>query len=231
VPETVKFEVSCRGLKRLLHILNTERVVATFFVTAHFAKRNCELLIKILEAGHEIGNHGLEHARKPRRSLKEDIEAIELSTSVIEEIAGVTPCGYREPYLAITKSTIAALMKINYLYDSSIMGTYLPNKNQWITVPSTPFKWQTSLQGRQRNLFEFPLSVFPKLRTPVGWWWFRKNFGEIIPLATANLMFRLYQPFITNIHTWELTAPPVGYRVPFHIASNCGERSVDKFIV
>jgi peptidoglycan/xylan/chitin deacetylase (PgdA/CDA1 family) len=226
VPESVKLEVACRGLNRLMDIFSVEGVKATFFVTTYFAKRNSELLRNILQAGHEIGNHGLEHVRKPRRTLKEEVEAIKESTSVIEKSAGIKPCGYREPYLAISKSTIAALTQVGYLYDSSILGTWLPNKIQWITVPSIPFKWETRIFDEQQNLVEFPLSVIPKLRAPVGWWWFRKNFGESIPLATASLLFRLAQPFIINMHTWELTEIPPGYSVPFHVRFNCGERSV-----
>lgn len=228
VPEAVKLEVACRGLNRILEILTVEGVKATFFVTAYFAKRKGALLRKILGAGHEIGNHGLEHNRKPPRTFKAEMDAIRESTALIEESAATRPSGYREPYLAITRSTIMALTRLGYLYDSSILGTWLPNKHQWIAVPPGPFAWKAHIMESQGNLIELPLSTFSKLRVPVGWWWFRKNLGESIPFVTANLLFRLAQPFIMNVHTWELTDPPVGYDIPLHIRYNCGERSTQQ---
>ena len=222
VPEVIKLNIARQGLDRILSVLTTESVKATFFVTTYFANHNHRILREMLEAGHEIGNHGLQHVRKPPVTLKEQVENIEESTNVIEEVTGVRPCGYREPYLAITKDTITALMQVGYAYDSSVMGTWLPNKNQWILVPSTPFIWEHC----KDNLVELPLSVFPKLRIPAGWWWLRKNFGHLIPLFTANILFQLSHPFITNVHTWEFTDPPMNFEVPFHIRYNCGQRSV-----
>ncbi|MGA2784295.1 MAG: polysaccharide deacetylase family protein [Candidatus Bathyarchaeia archaeon] len=221
VPEAIKLNIARQGLNRILNILTTENVKATFFVTTYFANHNSRILRKMLEAGHEIENHGLQHVRKPQLTLKEEVERIEESTNVIEEVTGVRPCGYREPYLAITKGTIAALMHVGYAYDSSVMGTWLPNKNQWMLVPSTPFIWKHCGD----NLVELPLSVFPKLRVPAGWWWLRKNLGNLIPLATASLLFQLSHPFITNVHTWELAELPQNYEIPFHIRYNCGRRS------
>jgi hypothetical protein len=228
VPEATKLEVACVGLRRILDILTLERVKATFFVTAYFAERNRSLLRKILEAGHEIGNHGLEHNRRPRRTWNTEIRTIRESTEIIEESVGIRPSGYREPYLAVTKSTIIALMQLGYLYDSSIMGTWLPDKRQWTVLPPFPFEWKAHIKETQGNLIELPLSTFSRLRAPVGWWWFRKNFGEAIPCVTANLLFSLAEPFIMNVHTWELIEPPVGYRIPLHIKHNCGERSAEQ---
>jgi len=222
VPEIVKLKIARKGLNRILSILTTHNVRATFFVTAYFADHNHGILREMLEAGHEIGNHGLQHVRKPPLTLKDEVERIEESTNIIEEVTGVRPSGYREPYLAITRDIIVALMQVGYAYDSSVMGTWLPNKNQWTLVPSTPFLWKHSTD----NLVELPLSVFPKLRVPAGWWWLRKNLGDLIPLATANLLFQLSHPFITNVHTWELADLPRNFEVPFHIRYNCGQRSV-----
>lgn len=224
VPEEVRLKVARMGLNRILKILKMEGVKATFFVTGYFAQQNGELLQEMVKAGHEIGNHGLEHIPKPRRTWKEEVEGIKKSTQIIEESVGIRPCGYREPYLAISERMIMTLMQVDYLYDSSIMGTWLPNKSRWITVPSNPFEWKNPINSQQ-NLVELPLSVFTKLRVPVGWWLLRKNLGESLPLVAARLLFRLAQPFITNLHTWELTDPPPGYKVPLHVRINCGEKS------
>jgi len=72
--------------------------------------------------------------------------------------------------------------------------------------------------------------VFSGLRIPVGWWWFRKNCGELFPWITGKLLFRLDQPFTTEMHSWELAEIPEGYRIPFHVRYNCGRSSADQIL-
>lgn len=228
VPENVKLQVSCDGLSRLLSILGQEEVKATFFVTAYFAQRNRSILRSILRSGHEIANHGLEHTRKSTQTLKEKLEEITKSTSAIEDCVGTRPLGYREPYFAIEKSTLRFLIRLGYLYDSSILGTWLPGKLQWISFPSSTFVWKCP--ENQGKLIELPVSVWSRLRIPIGWWWFRKNFGDSILSGTGNSLFRFVQPFITNIHAWELAELPKSYDMPFHIRHNCGEKSAKQIL-
>ena len=227
VPGAVKLNVARQGLYRILKILATQKVKATFFVTAYFAENNERILRNMLEAGHEIGNHGLRHARRIPLNLKQETEAIQESTKIIKSVTGRKPCGYREPYLAITTNTITALMRTGYAYDSSILGTWLPRKSKWLQVPSTPFVWKTRNNG---NLLELPLSTLAKLRIPAGWWWLRKNLGNPIPLASANLLFQKAHPFIMNVHTWELAEPPPNLTIPLHIRHNCGHQSARQII-
>jgi hypothetical protein len=54
VPEAVKFAVSRQGLAAVLAILDELDVVATFFVTAHFADHHPEIIQQISQR-HEIG--------------------------------------------------------------------------------------------------------------------------------------------------------------------------------
>ncbi len=228
VPEQVKLQVAREGLRALLNIFDAEQVKATFFVTRYFAERNRALLRDLLGDGHEIGTHGINGVTESVRPPSLEHELLREITSVLEEILGTAPRGYREPYFAIRKNTLTALMQLGYLYDSSILGTWLPVKQYWIRVPSTPFVWKSPV--REEKLVELPISVFPKLRIPVGWWWFRKNFGELPLRATARLYFALNQSFVTNVHTWELAKPPQGYAVPFHVAHNCGEESANQIV-
>lgn len=231
VPEALKLEVTRKGLHKLLDILGLEQVKATFFVTVYFAQRNCTLLHNMLTGGHEIGNHGLDHNPRPKQTWNEWLETIRKSTRALEESLGTRPYGYREPYFAITRQMIRALMQTGYLYDSSVLGTWLPSRHQQgVAVPSSPFVWNSQIGEDEARLVELPVSVFPKLRIPVGWWWFRKNCGELIPWVTGKLLFRLAQPFITDVHSWELSEVPEGYGVPFHVKHNCGKRSADQIL-
>ncbi len=228
VPEEVKLRVTREGLHVLLEILGEEGVKATFFVTRYFAERNRAILRDLLSAGHEVGAHGTYHVRASHENANRNLESLRETTSALEAVLGTRPRGYREPYFEVRKSTLTALMQVGYLYDSSILGTWLPEKLHWIQVPTTPFVWTSP--SREGKLVELPVSVFPKLRIPVGWWWFRKNFGELPLTATARLYFGLDQPIVTNVHPWELAQPPQGYRIPFHVAHNCGGKSAKQIV-
>lgn len=113
----------------------------------------------------------------------------------------------------------------------SVLGTWLPSKyQQWVAVPSSPFVWNSEIERGDAKLVELPVSVFSGLRIPVGWWWFRKNCGELFPWITGKLLFRLDQPFTTEMHSWELAEIPEGYRIPFHVRYNCGRSSADQIL-
>ncbi len=230
LPEAIKLEVARKGLQTLLELLDLEHVNATFFVTTYFAQRNIPLLHEMLKAGHEIGNHGTEHCRTPERTRDEWLRKILGSTRTLENSLGVTPQGYREPYFAITKNMITALLQARYLYDSSLLDTWFRTRYSPIFSLSSPFMWDSGIEQTNARLVELPISMFPILRIPVGWWWFRKNYGELLPCLTGNLLFKLGQPFIIELHSWELADVPDGYRVPFHVSHNCGKRSVDQVL-
>jgi len=53
----------------ILDTLKEKNVRAVFFLTGDYAKRNRELVIRMIEEGHIIGNHGMTHASLPKLSL------------------------------------------------------------------------------------------------------------------------------------------------------------------
>jgi hypothetical protein len=227
VPENIRLEVARIGLRRLLNILNLEQVKTTFFVTTYFAQRNLPILRELLKAGHEIGNHGLDHGQRAGRR-DGSLAKIRESTRVLEDLLGTKPCGYREQYFAVTRRMIGALVREDYTYDSSILGTWFPRRyRQWVATPPGPFVWN-STRERDAKLVELPVSVFSRLRIPVGWWWFRKNCGILIPQIAGKHFLRSDQPFILEMHSWELAEFPEDYSTPFHVRHNCGKTSADQ---
>lgn len=47
--------------KKVLDILRAENVLATFFVEGRWVEKSPQLVKEIIDAGHEIGNHGYDH--------------------------------------------------------------------------------------------------------------------------------------------------------------------------
>ena len=64
------------GMPRLLDLLKSESVAATFFCTGDVARRHPDIVRRLVAEGHELGSHGDTHARfsslAPRRGRARD---------------------------------------------------------------------------------------------------------------------------------------------------------------
>jgi peptidoglycan-N-acetylglucosamine deacetylase len=89
--------------ERLLDILKQYEVRATFFVLGEKAEKYPELMVKIQEAGHEIGNHGYLHLN----GLETDAE--EYFENYRKGIPFQTINYFRPPYGKISRSMAARI--------------------------------------------------------------------------------------------------------------------------
>ena len=69
-------------MERILDKLEQYAVRATFFVPGLTAERYPEVVMKIAEAGHEIGHHGYAHERFAGQTIEQQIEIIEKSQRI-----------------------------------------------------------------------------------------------------------------------------------------------------
>lgn len=86
------------GTPETLAVLAKHDVKATFFVVAAKAQQHRELLDEIVEAGHAIGNHSLDHtwnAFFARRAVLKDWVAE--SERVLSDLLGHGTVGFRSP--------------------------------------------------------------------------------------------------------------------------------------
>ncbi len=72
---------------KILDVLKEKKVPATFFVTGHYIKTQKDLLLRMKNEGHIIGNHSWSH---PDFTAVNDEKLREELTSVTEEIKKVT---------------------------------------------------------------------------------------------------------------------------------------------
>jgi len=127
------------GVWRILRVLEEEGVKATFFATALALQQNRVAAEAIVNAGHEICDHGLRWTEHYRMSYNEEKEAIKKSVEIIESIVGRRPVGFyaREPSV----STVRITQELGFLYDSDAYNDDLPYRyggNGILIVPYTP---------------------------------------------------------------------------------------------
>ncbi len=98
----------------ILDILKKHEKKATFFVGGCFADDNAELLCRMVEEGHEIGNHGYFHLDHDKISKERNIEEIENTGKVIYALCGVKPTLFAPPSGAYNSTTLEVAQKLGY---------------------------------------------------------------------------------------------------------------------
>ena len=109
---------------KLLDILKQNNVKATFFITAHYLNTQSELVQRMIDEGHIVGNHTVNHKSMPDlddEKIKSEI--MELHKSVYEKFGYEMkyirpPMGeYSERTLEITKSLGYTTTMWSFAYD------------------------------------------------------------------------------------------------------------------
>lgn len=88
---------SDKGLNELLEILKEEDVSASFFLTGSWLEKHPRAAARILEQGHEIGNHTLNHAVLLHLSQKEIKAELEGFNAAAKETLEYRPSLFRPP--------------------------------------------------------------------------------------------------------------------------------------
>ncbi len=100
---------------RLLDLLDRYDLKTTFFVTGVAAQAHAELITKILQRGHDIGNHSMHHDvfLALRRPYRIDREVGDCQRELMA--FGVEPLAFRPP-VGITPPSFAAVLARHGLY-------------------------------------------------------------------------------------------------------------------
>lgn len=83
---------------RLLDILATHQVQATFFLVGRYAEAEPELVRRIVAAGHLIGNHSWSHVNLALTAASRVKEELTRTSQTLEQIAGVPVRYFRPPF-------------------------------------------------------------------------------------------------------------------------------------
>jgi peptidoglycan-N-acetylglucosamine deacetylase len=122
-PPAARHAIYERAVPRFVELFAEEGIAATFFVIGRDATvgSNASVLRALRDAGHELGNHSLDHlydlTRRDEAVVREQIAGAE---AAIERAAGVRPLGFRAPGYTMTDAVFRVLEERGYAYDSSV---------------------------------------------------------------------------------------------------------------
>lgn len=205
-------KVSIEGTNRILDVLKNTGIKATFFCTGNFVRNAPKVMKRILDEGHEVACHGVDHWRPQQTDFKE-------SKIIIESEMGITAYGYRQPRMfAVSDEEIASA---GYIYNSSLNPAFIPGRYMHLTTPRTCF-----MQG---GVLQIPASVSPWFRIPL-FWLALHNFPEWFYYFLTRRVVRNTGYFVTYFHPWEfveLKRHPE-WKMPFIIKNNSGQNMCDR---
>ena len=199
--------LECRveaNIERILLLLDSRRIHATFFTLGWIAERYPAMLRRVADAGHEVASHGYAHLRASEQSAAQFADDVRRSKTILEQITGLAVRGYRAPSFSIGAANLWAfdeLQEAGYRYSSSIY----PIRHDHYGMPDAPrFAWRP--RGPQ-GMLELPVSTV-RLRgrnLPAG----GGGYFRLMPYALSRWLLRRInsrdgQAGIFYFHPWEL---------------------------
>jgi len=196
------------GIEKILELLRKKETSATFFVVGELLEFKPELLDLILNNGHEIAFHTMNHNRIDSLNFQ---NIFETEIKKFHVLTNGKSKGFRAPSFSLNQKSswlIDVLENNNYLYDSSIV----PAKTSLYGMPDAEIKPYTitsnSLEANSNGkITEFPILItkFLGKTIPAGGGFYLRT----LPLKIISNAIKNYEkkniPATFYIHSWELT--------------------------
>ena len=100
--------------EKILEILKNHNVRATFFMTGGWVDSYPEDVKKIVDAGHDLGNHSEHHKNMSELSLKDCKAEIQSVHDKVKKLTGVEMKLFRPPYGDYDNEVIQAVRELGY---------------------------------------------------------------------------------------------------------------------
>ena len=140
VPRDRWTEVECRiprNVDRALQLFADSGTKGTFFTLGWVAEHLPQVVRRIVDEGHELASHGMDHRRVWSQKPEEFREDAHRARELLQDVGGVAVIGYRAASWSIDQRTPWAheiLSDIGYKYSSSVY----PVSHDHYGVPDAP---------------------------------------------------------------------------------------------
>ncbi len=108
-----------QGVPRILKMLDTWGVKATFFIPGVIAERYPDVVREISRRGHEIGFHGYAHEEFTTTTYEEEDATMHRAEGIIRDICGQALLGHRAPGGVIHDYSLRLFLEHGYIYSSN----------------------------------------------------------------------------------------------------------------
>lgn len=189
----------------LLDLFQDLQISCTFFVTGRFFEKVPSVVNSVTKRGHEIAFHGYAHEcwKGDTKAKINDLKKL----SKLTQSLGISPLGFRAPFLSITDSMLEYLRKIGFVYDSSMFQKSVPKPIHLLR----PYLYDQPFKRNNRFLVEFPISTTPIFRFPYSLNWLLLMRSSFYKLFTEIYMDRI---LVFYMHPYDLLPQSQRFGMP-----------------
>jgi hypothetical protein len=190
---------------RILQCCDEHGLRITCFVVGRDAQQsqNRGPLASLAAAGHEIGNHSLNHFPWMHTLGREQVEAeICEAESYIELATGQQPIGFRGPGYSISDDAIGILAKRGYSYDASTLPTYIGPLARWY------FRRTATAEAAERATRRELLGVFRDAMRPVKPYIYKTDAGSLVEIPVTTfpcVKLPIHMTYL--VYLWQYSPP------------------------
>lgn len=194
---------------KLLEFLENHDTHATFFLVGWICEQYPEIIQEIVHRGHEIGAHS--HFHRINYELTDqqfEVDLIRNMTAIFKS-CGRTVDLYRSPSFSIKQRNLhhLALLKKNGIErDSSLFLGKRDNGGIVANFPSSVFKLEAAIKGREFSIIEFPINtvnIAANISICAGGGYFRimpyKILKKFLTKSNYNMIYLHPRDFSDNI--------------------------------
>ena len=210
----VTLEGKKRAFARTLELLSDFQIRCTFFIHARIAPKLKEEILLAVEAGHEIGCHGLTHGDEEEYDkMAEDLQREYLfeATSILESTANRPIRAFRGPRVKTSSTTQKILEERGYCADCSVSSQRIDFVSSnlvnfgWIFAPRVPYhpSERSPYRRGKRKIWVVPVSaaVLPFVSTAL--YTFRSRFMKYFFNTLYSESLRNGKPIVYLGHPFE----------------------------
>ena len=193
------------GTNEFIDIIKNQDIKATFFIVGELVSDNKNLLINILNQGHEISGHSYSHIRPLTQSLEEfELDTSKLLVKLKEELNILNP-GYRAPCFSLDNERLEILKKLNFSYDSSKISAGFHPLYGSISIDDYKKIRDNVYVKENFTEFELPTEIFLNKNIPIS----GGGYLRILPWFLFKYLLKKYlkenDTYFFFIHPFELT--------------------------
>jgi polysaccharide deacetylase family protein (PEP-CTERM system associated) len=198
--------------RRLLDLLGTSGIRATFFVVGWVAERHPALVAEIAGAGHEVGSHSHLHRRVYELTADEFRADLQTSVRALSAAGAGQPRTFRAPEWSINEKApwaLDVLASEGFTVDASMAPLKIVGR---LDYPRVPHLRQTSCGP----IVEVPPLVADKYGQvmPLGWGWGLRMSSPKRVLQTIETANAAGRPAVLTVHPWEVDPDPPRVALP-----------------
>ena len=154
-----------QGVPRILDMLDSHQVKATFFIPGVVAEHYPEVVREIARRGHDIGFHGYLHEESTKTTYEQEDATMHRSEKIIYDLTGQKIAGHRAPGGVIHDYSLRLFLEHGYIYSSNWRDSDGPFLHQidGKTIPLVELPQVPIIKGDAKSVSIAAASIIAKV--------------------------------------------------------------------